>query len=107
MNITTVNMFDCEAAAVGSLASDIPEDEAKVIHRKGPWGEFRLVLHGERLVGVQAVGRIERVGGLLGMLLRGGKIREILEKGPIHQGRELWALRGVQRELREILNGKQ
>lgn len=104
MNITTVNIFDSGAATVGALASDIPEDEAKVIHRKGPWGEFRLVLQGERLVGVQALGRIERVGGLLGILLRGGQIRETLERGHIHQGRELWALRGVQRELREILN---
>lgn len=103
-NVTTVNIFERAAASVGALASDFQPGEVKTIHRKGPEGELWLVLKGERLVGAQATGDTKRIGGMMGILLRGGEIRDALKTDRRQPGRELWALSGLQRELREILN---
>jgi NADH oxidase (H2O2-forming) len=103
LNVTTVNIFDETAASVGVLASDLPNGQAKSLHRKGPWGELWLVLHEDRLMGVQALGRTERVGGLLGLLLKGGDLKgltgEVSQKG---KG-DSWVLRGVQKEMSRLI----
>jgi NADH oxidase (H2O2-forming) len=108
LNITTVNLFGEAAASVGWLASELPEAETRIIQRRGTWGELRLVLQEGRLRGVQALGRTERVGGLLGLIVRGDALRNPLTKGPASVGgREAWALRGTERELlHRLADGK-
>ncbi|MBW2085284.1 MAG: FAD-dependent oxidoreductase [Deltaproteobacteria bacterium] len=103
-NLTTVNLFHDSAASVGVMAADLPDNEAQTFHQKGPRGELWLVLQNEQLVGVQALGRIERFGGLLGLLLRGENLREKLKEKPQSKGWQTWALRGVQRDLLRMLN---
>ena len=104
LNVTTVSIFHETAASLGVLASDLQEGESKSIHRKGPWGELWLVLQDDRLVGVQAIGKTERVGGLLGLLLKGGDLKGLTGK-IAHMGKgDLWALRGVQRDLIRLIS---
>lgn len=104
LNVTTVPIFHETAASLGLLASDLQEGEAKSIHRKGPLGELWLVLQDDRLVGVQAIGRTERVGGLLGLLLKGGNLRWLTGEMAHKRKGDLWALRGVQRDLIRLIS---
>lgn len=104
LNITTVNLWDRAAASVGLLAADLPDGKARILHRRGPWGAFSLILEEGSLVGVQALGRTERVGGLLGLLLKGGDLRQrLMERPTLTAGWETWALREVRRELKDLL----
>lgn len=104
LNITTVNLWDRAAASVGLLAADLPNGRARTLHRRGPWGAFSLILEEGNLVGVQALGRTERVGGLLGLLLKGGDLRQrLMERPTLTAGWETWALREVRRELKDLL----
>ena len=95
--ITNVDVFDEPAAAVGLMSSRIPEDELKTLHRKGPSGELLLVLKQDRLCGVQAIGCTQRLGGLLGALIR----RDRLAGTPLYKkaGSHQWAIRSMSREL--------
>jgi len=105
LNLTTVNVFDETAASVGILASEVPEDEAMVLHRKGPWGELWMVLKDQSLIGVQALGRTERVGGLMGMISKGKDLRKALLKEPNSaEGPGGWILRGVQKDLLRLID---
>jgi NADPH-dependent 2,4-dienoyl-CoA reductase/sulfur reductase-like enzyme len=103
LNVTTVNLFHHGAASVGSLARDFPEGETRVIHREGPFGELWLVFYEDKLVGVQTLGRLERFGRLLGVLLRGEEIRKGLAKDWSPHGIEYWHLGDFQRELHKIV----
>lgn len=97
ISITNVNFYEDAAASIGRTSSQIPEDELEVIHKSGPSGEFFLVLQKDRLSGVQAIGCTERVGGLLGSVIRGDKISHT----PFYQDvkRQHWALRDMQKEF--------
>ena len=97
ISITNVNVFEVAAASVGLTSRQVPEDQLEVIHKNGPAGEFFLVLQKDRLAGVQAIGCTERVGGLLGAVIRGDNIVH----SPSHRGtrQRHWALREMQREL--------
>jgi len=104
LNLTTVNVFDETAASVGILASEVPRDEARVLHRKGPWGELWMVLKDQSLIGVQALGRTERVGGLMGMIAKGKDLRKALLKEPTSaEGPGGWILRGVRKDLLRLM----
>jgi len=95
--ITNVDVFDQPAASIGVTSSAIPEDELKTLHRKGPSGELFLVLKQGRLYGVQAIGCTDRLGGLLGALIRRDQLagRQQQHKAGFHQ----WAIRSISREL--------
>ena len=98
--ITNVDIFDQPAASIGVTSAAIPEDELKTLHRKGPSGELYLVLKQGRLYGVQAIGCTDRLGGLLGALIR----RDQLAGAPLHKkaGFHQWALRSLSRELASL-----
>ncbi|MBN2568078.1 MAG: FAD-dependent oxidoreductase [Deltaproteobacteria bacterium] len=99
-NITTVSFFGNAAASAGCLASEFSEEEVDVFHSRKWWGSIWLVLQGNRLAGVQAMGRTERVGGLFGSILRGQDLREAALKGPRTSGwLDIWALQGIERQL--------
>lgn len=97
ISITNVNVYEDAAASIGLTSAQVPEDELQVIHKSGPSGEFYLVLQKDRLAGVQAIGCTERVGGLLGAVIRGDK----LSHTPFFQDvkRQHWALRDMQKEF--------
>jgi len=105
LNITTVKLPRDSAASIGLLASDLSDDlsdeQAKVLHRKGLWGELWLVLKDDRLIGVQAIGRTERVGGFLGILLRGGTFGRTWNQGFKGKGWNAGALRDIEVGLRK------
>jgi len=104
LNITTVNVGDLAAASMGQIAADLPDGKTRLLQRQGPWGAFCLVMREGVLAGVQALGRTERVGGLLGLLLKGGNLQgRLIEKVSSKGGWETWALRGVRRELIQLL----
>jgi NADH oxidase (H2O2-forming) len=103
LNITTVNLFHEAAASVGRLAFELSPQELRVLHRKRSWGEAFLVLRNNHLVGVQVLGRTERVGSLVGIILRGSDLRKILMKGHLPPaGRDVWALKGFQRDVFQL-----
>jgi hypothetical protein len=62
-----------------------------------------LVLRGDRLVGAQVMGRTERLGPLMANIMAGGELVEG-EPRTARQLREGWHLRGVRRELAELLS---
>lgn len=100
VNITTINVFDEAAASVGTLASEVSPGERKVLHRRSPWGELYLVLKDTCLMGVQAVGRTERVGGLIGIMLQGKDLRKTLMRASTPaDGPGLGILRNVRKDL--------
>jgi NADH oxidase (H2O2-forming) len=100
LNITTVSFFGHAAASVGCLASEFPEEEIDVFHSQKWWGSLWLVLQENRLAGVQAMGQTERVGGLLGSILRAQNLPEAAAKGPRSSGwLEIWTLQGFERQF--------
>ena len=104
LNITHVNLFNEAAASAGAVASDLHEGEAEILHRKIAWGELLLVLQEKRLVGVQALGCTDRVGRLIGPLLRGvDLLKESLHLFSGKRSPETWALREFQGDLNYIL----
>jgi NADH oxidase (H2O2-forming) len=104
LNVTTVNFEGQAAASVGHLAADLPESEVEVIHRDGHDGAVTLVIHQGRLVGAQVVGHTERLGALMGLIMKGGELRETLANPRTPLQRKLgWQLRGLKREILELL----
>jgi NADH oxidase (H2O2-forming) len=104
LNVTTVNFEGQAAASVGYLAADLPANEVEVIHRNGHDGAVTLVIRKNRLVGAQVIGRTERLGGLMGLIMKGGDLRETLSNPHSPQERKLgWHLRGLEKELAEVL----
>jgi NADPH-dependent 2,4-dienoyl-CoA reductase/sulfur reductase-like enzyme len=104
LNLTTVNIFDETAASVGILASEVPRDEVRVLHKKGTWGEFWMVMKDQSLIGVQALGRTERIGGLMGMISKGKDLRKALLKEPNSaEGPGGWILRGLRKDLLRLM----
>lgn len=104
VNITTLYVFDKSIASVGFISSDLTEENSKTFHRKGPFGELFLVFKDNSLVGVQAIGRTERVGDFIGLLLQGGDLRKYLDKNLFSKlGLERRALRGMEESLRKLL----
>lgn len=104
LNVTTVNLEAQAAASVGHLAADLPAAEVELLHREGHDGALTLVVRGGRLVGAQVLGRTERLGGLLGLILTGGDLREALARPRTpQQRRQGWTLEGLRTELAELL----
>jgi NADH oxidase (H2O2-forming) len=107
LNLTTVKMFDRAVASAGMPAADFPEGEARVFHRKDLNGELWLVLNEGRLVGVQGLGALDRLGGLTAMMLKGLNIRQTILKGPKPSaGRDMWPLHNFEKDLTRLLNGR-
>jgi len=105
LNLTSVSFFGEACASVGLLSSDLSPTEAQVIHRKGLRREFWLVLQDNRIVGAQALGHTERVGGLVGLILRGEDLRKTIIKGSTRsERRRIWPLRGLRRDLLRLSN---
>jgi len=102
INVTNVNIFNTAVAAIGSLSVNLHDDKVKVIHRKGHNGELMLVFKEENLIGAQAIGCINAIGGLLKILLRKDEIKNII-KGKQNQLIEYWGIRGF---IREFLKGE-
>jgi NADH oxidase (H2O2-forming) len=104
LNITTVGFEDQSGASVGYIGADLPEDEIKIVHRTGHDGAMTLVLRDGKLVGAQVMGRTERIGPLMALILDGGDLKEITrEPKTAKQAREGWQLRGLRRELAGII----
>ena len=103
LNITTVNLINQAAASVGFLAGDLPEGESQSLTRYGPSSAFNLIMRKGKIVGAQALGHTERVGGLLGLLLRGGDLRDRLMGKYSSSRLESWPLRGLENEITQIL----
>ena len=107
LNVTTVKLFDRAVASVGIPAADLPEGETRVLHRKDLDGELWLVLKEDRLVGVQGLGALDRLGGLTAMMLKGLNIRETILKGPKPSaGRDMWPLHTLEKDLIRLLDGR-
>jgi hypothetical protein len=63
-----------------------------------------MVLKDQSLIGVQALGRTERVGGLMGMISQGKDLRKALLKEPNSaEGPGGWILRGVRKDLLRLM----
>ena len=105
ISITNVNVFEVAAASVGLTSRQVPEDQLEVIHKKGPSGEYRLVLQNDGLVGVQAIGCTERVGGLLGSVIRGDKVADAAYRFVSSQRQ--WALRSIKEPLHNVMPAQQ
>lgn len=104
LNVTTVNFFRQAAASVGMLAADVEEPDRQVFHRRRGWGEFWLVMDRHRPVGVQVIGKTERVGGLVGLITRRQDLRRKLRQTPAgSSGADAWALQGFRQELLDSL----
>ena len=104
VNVTTVGFEGQSGASVGYLAADLPAAEVKTVHRDGHDGALTLVLWKDRLVGAQVLGRTERIGALMAHILRGGDLNDILKPPKTaKQMREGWHLRGLRRELADVL----
>jgi NADPH-dependent 2,4-dienoyl-CoA reductase/sulfur reductase-like enzyme len=100
LNITTVSFESQAGASVGFLASDLPEGEAKIVHRDGHDGAVSLVIRDGRLIGAQVMGRTERIGALMAHILTGGDLRDVAQPPrTAKQMREGWSLRSMKREL--------
>ncbi|MBI4776533.1 MAG: NAD(P)/FAD-dependent oxidoreductase [Deltaproteobacteria bacterium] len=107
LNVTTVKLFDRAVASAGAPAADLPEGATRVLHRKDPDGELWLVLREDRLVGVQGLGNVDRLGGLTSMMLKGLNIRRTILKGPKPSaGRDTWPLHTFEKDLMRLLNGR-
>ncbi|MDY7037380.1 MAG: hypothetical protein SV375_14590, partial [Thermodesulfobacteriota bacterium] len=103
INITTVNLINQAAASMGFLAGDLPESELQSLTRYGPFGAFNLILRKGKIAGAQALGPTERVGGLLGLLMRGGDLRDSLMGRYPSSRLELWPLRGLENKISQVL----
>ncbi|MFC1858412.1 NAD(P)/FAD-dependent oxidoreductase [Thermodesulfobacteriota bacterium] len=104
LNITTVNFFEQAAASAGILMTDLADGESQVLHQEKSWGSFWLVMQNDHLVGIQVIGQTERIGGLTGLLLKKQNLRKsIMGDAKAPAGREMWAMQGFQRDLRELL----
>jgi NADH oxidase (H2O2-forming) len=107
LNITTVNCFQEAAASIGMLASEHSHRKVETLHQKRSWGEVFLVLRNSHLVGVQVLGQTERVGSLVGIMLRSSDLRKILMRGPAPPGgREVWALKEIQRDVFQLTEAR-
>ena len=88
-------------------AADLTEGEIRVLHKKDLNGELWLVLNEDRLVGVQGLGALDRLGGLTAMMLKGLNIRRTILKGPKPSaGRDMWPLHSLEKDLIRLLNGR-
>ncbi len=101
LNITTVNVFNECAASIGDLYSDFPAGEAQFLHKKRTWGIYWLVFKENHLIGVQAMGQTNKVGALIGFILREQNLKKIMED--IHDAgvkdTDVWTLHGIQKDL--------
>ena len=98
LNVSTVKIFDQAVSSLGNRASELPG--SRVLHRKGSSEELWLVFKDNCLVGGQALGRTERIGGLIGVILRG---RDLLKNGVEGVGPQLWPLYGMEKDILRIL----
>jgi NADH oxidase (H2O2-forming) len=104
LNVATVKIFDQAVSSLGMRALEFSEREVQVLHRKGSPEELWLVFKDNRLVGAQALGQTERLGGLIGVILR---CRDLLKIGPggagPWTGHELWPLYGMEQDILRLL----
>lgn len=99
MNITTVAMGDVAVASMGRTARELEKEGARVLVRKDPSGNIMtLVLVEEELVGVQALGGLEKVGSMMRTLLDRKRARDLVDeyRKRLWMG---WSARAIGREL--------
>lgn len=104
LNVTTVRIGEKAVASVGSTQADLQGQEVSFLFKKDAWGNGMGVLLQEgRLVGAQAVGPVERIGGILRILLQGGGLGYQPSEGDTGLKTRcrirLWPLRGLEQEL--------
>ena len=105
LNVATVKIFDQAVSSLGMRALEFPESEVQVLHRKGSSEQLWLVFKDNRLVGAQALGRTERLGGLIGVILRGRDLLKIGVGGARPwAGHELWPLYGMEQDILRLLS---
>lgn len=103
LNLTTLNLHKTAAASVGLLEAELKEDEVATIHKRTLRGELFLVIKDGRIAGVQALGEVERVGGLISLIIKGVHVKDITEGRATAAGPSLsWPLRDVASGLRSI-----
>ncbi len=96
INVTTVDIFNTGVAAVGTMAGSCSDDEVEIIRRDGHRGKLWLVFRRGNLVGAQAIGRVNQIGGILKVLLKKENAQH-----PVHLNRslEFWSLRNLKKEM--------
>lgn len=106
LNVTTVRIGERAIASLGFIEADLHQEGASLLVRQDAMGNaMGLVLREGRIVGAQAVGPLERIGGLLRLLLQGGDLKDLVQA--LQGGRpgglvgRLWPLRGFERALKE------
>ncbi len=105
MNVTTVPIGDVAVASMGRTARDLEEKGARLFLREDPFGnKMALVLLEDQIVGVQGMGRLERVGGMIRALLEGKKAHEMISgfRKRLWLG---WPMRSIQINLEEAHSG--
>jgi NADPH-dependent 2,4-dienoyl-CoA reductase/sulfur reductase-like enzyme len=108
LNVTTVRIAERAVASVGATASDLEAQGASLFLNKDVVGNaIGIVLMDGRVIGAQAVGPIERVGGLIRILLQGGGLGDLAGEArggsPGTRAARLWPLRGLERGLSRFI----
>ncbi len=107
LNVTTVRIGQKAVASVGSTWAELEARGAEFLFSKDAWGNaMGVVLEEGRIMGAQVLGPVERIGGILRIMLQGGslglKSPEGRLEGPGQCSLRLWPLRGLERELARL-----
>jgi NADH oxidase (H2O2-forming) len=105
MNVTTVPIGDVAVASMGRTARDLEEKGARLLVREDPFGnKMALVLLEDQIVGVQGMGRLEKVGGMMKALLERKRAQEMISG--FRKGLWLgWPVRSIQMDLEKAHSG--
>jgi NADPH-dependent 2,4-dienoyl-CoA reductase/sulfur reductase-like enzyme len=107
LNVTTVRIGEKAVASVGSTQAELQGREVQFLFRKDAWGNgMGVLLHEGRLIGAQVMGPVERIGGILRILLQGGSLGWKPGEGEAGAKAQanvrLWPLRGLEKELARL-----
>lgn len=100
LNITTLKVGQKALASLGFTKAEFPSEGARILRRGDHMGnEISFVLWEGRVVGIQALGCVERVGGFLGVILSKIKAPDLINRRK-RDPREAWALRELEGLIR-------
>jgi len=108
LNVTSLCLYESTVASVGAISADLTNGKYRLLYdaHKGLKSQFCLILDNNRVAGAQALGCVQRVGGMLGLVLSGDDLPEIIARSKIGKNKSsVWALRGFEKSLDgELLN---
>ncbi len=107
LNVTTVRIGDKAVASVGMTAAELNSQGGRLLFKKDAWGNGMGILIADgKLRGAQMLGPVERIGGILRILLQGGSLGHHMRDAQARRlGPEssiLWPLRGLEAELKSL-----